>query len=146
MTPPYKRQSIRAAMAAWPRVSPDTRCWLESLPFRRRRALILHMGEGRTVEQTATALGVSVRTVYSDLRASCGVRELLAMPADTLDHLVRAVLTQAAKDARQRGVSASASRRWLLEDDLAAAMCDLLDVDRELLCARLWPAEELHSG
>lgn len=142
MTPTYKRQSIRAAMAHWPRVSSDTRQWLQGLPFRHRRAIILHMGEGRTIEATAAALGCTARTVYRDLSESCGVRELLAMPHDTLEHLVRAILTQAIRDAGRRGVEGYTSRRWLVENDFACALLDLLDIDRDALCARLWPAED----
>ena len=146
MTPSYKRQSIRAAMAAWPRVSPDTQRWLDSLPFRYRRAIILHMGEGRSIEAAAAALGCSARTVYRDLSDSCGVRELLAMPHDTLEHLVRAVLTQAIRDARTRGHVGYESRRWLIENDFACALLDLLDIDRDALCEKLWPAEEIATG
>lgn len=62
------RAMLRAAMRHWPHVAPETRTFLDTLPWHLRQAVIQHHGEGKALEFVACALGIAERTVQRYLR------------------------------------------------------------------------------
>lgn len=59
---------LRVALRGWPHhVDAETRAFVQALPWRWRRAVILVYGEGRTQEQAARELCISRATVGRDL-------------------------------------------------------------------------------
>jgi hypothetical protein len=138
------RALTRRRLATWPVIDAATERYLRGLHWRVRQAVVCVHGERLSVERTAARLGVSERTVYYDLALADAQLQGAASPeplpdlADVgLRRLAAAVLLQAWRDAVDGSTHAPGARSWLRDSAWAGALCDELDLDRDVMVERM---------